>query len=1115
MSFIFSLVKNKKEQNAGDQGLSPPQLLSIKDQSSFVLPNGKVVDLVQRDVPDQEGKLQLFSEVETFLLKSQKLYYMQNVEYHVSPIIFWTRPESALFLAVRNTVRLISGETDHNRIEVILKNNLGIYDFFANFFRTCINIYKYSLTVDTGLSLEFSQNILLGLIEWLKCQNFEGIIYPAMHKDLVKMLFAVDLEWGSKKSQVGLFDRHVAKEPNFINCPFLCVCCKNIYSNSEELREHVKDHTCFTCLTCEIDFDDYEDLMYHSLMFCHRSFDKVCPYCSKESNICICNSNFVNTLKEVHNREIKMTLLSESFQVFHDNILKPEHVKQVQIAGNNKVPANIESNFWPKFKLSNDFWNDEIEEDESDMIQIFDNKIKINELKQCIGKYFQNFLELKLQTVQFLDLLRDDCTECSFASDANHFFTTHMFCPEALKMENDEFPIAMEPGEILQHLDSDHGWSLNSQELLKCKLCHFEVQGDQYLKTIADHSFKHKPKQFWSQCPKKDNPICQHLTFNSLADNCIHFLTFHNDQSQSFQQQIITMLQFSIIQGAQQSMVSGTPKIRGKKSITLFPSANIKGSDVCPNIKGNDVGSNKSFFNMFDYMKPSAQSAPDMGSEEYYCRNEDHDVPLKFKSADHKQYHIIREHGCFIDTCNFNAEFNSELMAHYDNCHGNGKKFNTECDLCGVFYEQANKMKHYMAYHQQCSSCKVWFAGFPELNKHESSCKNVVESKPIKPKIERTNFVTQHDENLSLNIDKSSIDSNFSTALIGMLEAANLPTEQKTVFSMAIKKHASESLLTKHRLRGDAFSQFKYVSLLFDVPTWCEPGKEQVSKIQTLLGPIKENDIFSAKENESNQMAIKNYESISKILKRLDKVIVLCNLSQSHGRVLLQDFLDIKVQDSICVYTQQDFQDLSYKRILETLQYIYVPIDLTKLESRILSYRLEKDETMFTFAARCKKHLHICSKTLSPSERNDYCESHLRRLIRQNLSQELALEVTRKESVFSPFSSTELLDIIMEANKKLHQASDCVFNTSTLPRNEGSKQQGMSEMSRSRFKQLGPNFNPKDLTCFLCLKTRDHISRDCPVYPDCSLASTLCFIRGKPHGFHHRENCLAERSYDD
>ena len=218
-----------------------------------------------------------------------------------------------------------------------------------------------------------------------------------------------------------------------------------------------------------------------------------------------------------------------------------------------------------------------------------------------------------------------------------------------------------------------------------------------------------------------------------------------------------------------------------------------------------------------------------------------------------------------------------------------------------------------------------------------------------------------------INIDKSSIDSNFSCALFGMLEATNLPKEKKEVISRAIEKHSSEALIAKHRMRGDGFSQFKYVSLLFDVPTWCEPGKEQVSKIQALLGPIKETDIFSAKENESNRNAIRNYELILTILKRLEKVIVLCNLSQSHGKVLLQDFLDKRVQDSICVYQKCEFQDLSYKKILETIQYLYVPIDLTKLESKILSYRPEKGETMFVYAARVRRYLNICSKSLSPS----------------------------------------------------------------------------------------------------------------------------------------------------
>ena len=114
MSFIFSLVKSQ-EQNAAGQSQSPPQLPSIKDQSCFVLPNGKNVDLIQSNVAD--SGLQLFSNVEKFLQNSQKLYYLQHIEYHLSPILYWIKPESALFLGIRSSIRKISGETDHNKIK--------------------------------------------------------------------------------------------------------------------------------------------------------------------------------------------------------------------------------------------------------------------------------------------------------------------------------------------------------------------------------------------------------------------------------------------------------------------------------------------------------------------------------------------------------------------------------------------------------------------------------------------------------------------------------------------------------------------------------------------------------------------------------------------------------------------------------------------------------------------------------------------------------------------------------------------------------------------------------------------------------------------------------------
>ena len=65
-----------------------PDLSSLKNQATFVLNNGKIIDLLQVSIVDKENKLKLFSDVQKYLCNSQKLLYLQNIEFNVSPILY-------------------------------------------------------------------------------------------------------------------------------------------------------------------------------------------------------------------------------------------------------------------------------------------------------------------------------------------------------------------------------------------------------------------------------------------------------------------------------------------------------------------------------------------------------------------------------------------------------------------------------------------------------------------------------------------------------------------------------------------------------------------------------------------------------------------------------------------------------------------------------------------------------------------------------------------------------------------------------------------------------------------------------------------------------------------
>ena len=135
---------------------------------------------------------------------------------------------------------------------------------------------------------------------------------------------------------------------------------------------------------------------------------------------------------------------------------------------------------------------------------------------------------------------------------------------------------------------------------------------------------------------------------------------------------------------------------------------------------------------------------------------------------------------------------------------------------------------------------------------------------------------------------------------------------------------------------------------MFDIPIWNDNvSKDAVSKINTVLGEIKDQDIFKASSKDSQSKAIVNFECLESVQIRIARATTICGLSEAHGTILLQNFLSQSVRDEVCGYNKTaELLNLSYRRILESLQFLYVNIKLSVLESRIMSYRIQETETL-------------------------------------------------------------------------------------------------------------------------------------------------------------------------
>ena len=532
----------------------------------------------------------------------------------------------------------------------------------------------------------------------------------------------------------------------------------------------------------------------------------------------------------------------------------------------------------------------------------------------------------------------------------------------------------------------------------------------------------------------------------------------------------------------------------------------------------------------------------------FYCCNENHKQKIGFKTEILKQVHVARYHGCHVNDCSYYNEFDEELSKHFQQAHRPASL--TECELCDVIYEDDEKIKHYMSHHVQCNACCQWWADHQSLYEHEIECSNAVNKDSV-PRDEQIPFVSQTQHCTSLLVDKSDTVYNFSQALKKLVIHAKLTETEKKEINLSIDCHASENLILKAReRRGD--NKRRQNDSLFDCPDFSHKNKPNVEKLSSFLGAIKQSDIFCAIVEESSKKALDNYFQIEKILSRLDSVITLCNLNEKHGCVLLEEFLSRNVADAIKAYCRNEVINLGFAKCIQTLEYLYCPLDLQFIEQKLMGTRKDKSQTMFQFANHCRKILSLCSRRLPSDEQQQYIEGHLTHLIKNNLKKSILDEVEKKESIFSPFNSQELLDLVLadihskgnyqdhfesfgkvnyvdqwnfgcqddisdkdyllhpeygdsdspeeEESWSSESESDHVYKVDLKPKNQ---------WRRDILCQYDQKYS-KGIHCYFCLGP--HTANLCNQGYSGPFSDELCIKDGKPCGFHEKIDCLAKFS---
>ena len=102
---------------------------------------------------------------------------------------------------------------------------------------------------------------------------------------------------------------------------------------------------------------------------------------------------------------------------------------------------------------------------------------------------------------------------------------------------------------------------------------------------------------------------------------------------------------------------------------------------------------------------------------------------------------------------------------------------------------------------------------------------------------------------------------------------------------------------------------------------------------------------------------------------------------------------------------------MTFKQILTTAQFFYIPLCLRTFERVVLGYQIIKNaETFLEFSSKSFRHLRLCSRLYTELEREQYIESNLKKLLKFSLPVPLLATLQRKESLYHTFSSSEIID---------------------------------------------------------------------------------------------------------
>lgn len=1132
MSYIFSGLTRKNTVTSEEQSFTystdkneyKPKVEYDKALKCFVLgKDEKKYNFIKLNVETDDWEDYtdtLWSHIETFLLNSVKVEYLKNVVNHVPKLFYMFRPSYSVQLAIRYIIKNISGVTSKKALSYIIMGNNELLGYFVQFYLLCREVYTGQFVINIrSYDKKFVRGFLLSLIELINLLRDDT-------PELLRVSPNQLTNWGDDSILISNTDVSEDKEsvisrgkfydPDMNTIDRFCVVCGQYFTDAKTLLAHIRNHDQFTCIGCNIEVGCYRDLVCHTVTFCRSTkWNTDCAYCNNQKTNCACakitelcievlirftdsqakNSIFENDMLStlthyysVHNTFVPNLSIEQTCELLAKEVEEHKPVTLGEALTSEEIFDNLKP-FLPDIII------------DRDVITCKGLAVSTTwpEIKHVLQSFFNSYHEAELTIVQKLCGLRTFCLfkNCSKSYSMFHHIEVHAICLFARSLTTVELPVRQSSLEKFTRHSYEHVIDMGQEKKLNCIYCDFVIDTHDginlggFLAHAASH-LDDKQQLFDSVCTVPEVPECKKIKLISAMDVFFHKLLWHVKDEGSLRLYIQDM---SYEEGIKKSIKGNLSGIKTDKKFNVTKRITYGSSEEIDQSPSKLQKQHRSLSRLGRMHSNLGESNSNKSSDDededddkddgdrnihlrssafigdnFYCRNEKHEKPFHFSTKVALQKHIIENHTCSFKNCTFSAMMESTLLLHYE-IHLKDK-MEAKCTICNKIVKDLDVHRNE---HPRCKSCKVRFENLAILRVHEPTCKKIKQDE-----IQCTNEVTV--STTSLNVDTTDLESKFSSLIQKLLHDSNLTSAEKTMGAQIIEKYTSSNALAKNRSRIDAINNRRNDALLFDVPNFQHQDKPQLHKVLSSCGEIKVDDKFNPSIHNSNQNCVINFEVFEMLLKKVESLVLLGNLTEILSVALLQRFIGQQVIDAVTSYQQKNWEELSFQSILESIQWIYIPLKLSVFQTYVLSYKHDKTiESFLEFSSKVYRHLKLCARLKPRDDRIQYIEQNQRKILKRNLPLKLLDAIEAKESLYTAFTSKEIIDhyvswVHNQTEGRNEQNKYNVFTTRVKPvpatiRNKQPQQ--------SRFSKRSPKENSGSLVD----KGNDKNNRVCEVKP--------------------------------